>query len=294
MPDETATQTATGEEVVASPTTETQQAVKSESATDTNQQEGQGEQTNADAANTGTKGAEPAEEPKVKLSELLAIRKRAQEAERRAAYLEGKLDAAQPQIKQAETPKADKEPALEEFDGPTAYEDWIVARTQYQWDNRQKAQREQEQRQSKETAINEKWNERCKSVSEEIPDLDDVLNNPVQPFPTLSNMVAETIRLSESGPQIVYYLHKNPEEGKRLAQMDPRLAIMELAEIRNKAKVALQPKIKKVTQAESPINAGNGNGVTIDTDLSDLPMEEYARKRNEQIFVKVGGRLVRR
>jgi len=294
MPDEIAPQTANASEPAApaaAPAAEPQ-SQPGVTADPSPAAEPQAADPNAAPANTGEPGAAPADEPKVPLKELLAQRKRAQEAERRAAYLEGKLDGTKPPAPAAQ-PQADKEPVLDDFDGPNAYEDWVSARTEYRIEQKQKIQSQTQRIQQQAVTEQQQWNQRCQQAATEIPDIDEVLGpDAMQPFPALQPVVVSAIKKIDLGPQVVYYLYKNPVEGIRLAQMDPVLAVMELAGIREKAKAALQPKIKKVTTAAPPLNPGSGGGTTVDTDLADLPMAEYMARREQQTFVKVGGKLV--
>ena len=228
------------------------------------------------------------------VQELKTQREKRRLAEQEAAYWRGKAEGSQPPAAPAAQPQADKEPTLDDFKGETAYEDWIAARTEFRIEANQKQRQAQSQAQTQAVTLRQKWDERCNQASANIPDLSEVINSPVQPFPILKPAVTDAIFKSDAGPEIVYYLHKNPAEGARLANMDPALAIMELYGVRDKAKAILQPKIRTVTQAAPPLNPGNGGGVTTETDTADLPMAEYARRREEQTFIKVGGRLVRR
>lgn len=253
---------------------------------------------NADPANTGEPGAAPAEEPKVKLSELLAQKKRRKEAELQVARLQGQLEAIQPKAAPAPAaPEAPKEfPPLEEFEG--TYDQWVVAKAKFELKNELKADEEKnrqtQQVQTQAATAQRQWAENCQKASAEIPDLAEVLNSDLQPFPTLPDMVSQAIKKIDNGPAIVYYLHKNPAEGTRLAQMDPVLAVMELASIREKAKALLKPTTKKVTSAPPPINPGGGQGVGTETDTADLSMTAYAQRRLDEIHVKVGGKFVPR
>jgi hypothetical protein len=268
---------------------EQKQAEGAESATAEGQQA-------ADTLKPEGAGSEPVKKVSDEtVQELKTQREKRRLAEQDAAYWRGKAEGAQPQAQvQKAQPQVEAEPSLDNFDGPTAYEDWIAARTEFRIEANQKQKQAQSQAQTQAVTLRQKWDERCNQALVNIPDLADVINSPVQPFPSLNPAVADAIFKSDAGPEMVYYLHKNPTEGARLANMDPALAIMELYGVREKAKAILQPKIRTVTQAAPPLNPGNGGGVTTETDTADLPMAEYARRREEQTFIKVGGRLVRR
>jgi hypothetical protein len=238
------------------------------------------------------KGAEPDGTPKV-VDELKTQRRKRQEAERlaqdkaaEAAYYRGLAEgrqAAQPQLKpQAQV---DKAPSLDDFDGDTAYEDYIVAKARY---NIHQEQKQQEQKVQAST-VDKTFNERCAKAAEATPDLWETLRD----MPILPVNLRVGIMRHDMGPQIAYYLAKNPQEIVRLSQLDPEVASMELGAMQGNVKQYFQSKTKTVTQAPPPLPSSGGNGTTVETDLADLPTAEYAKRRLEQMHVRVGGKLVR-
>lgn len=252
-------------------------------------------------------GSSPAgEEAKVSLSEHLKLRKRAQEAERRAAFYEGRASVtqqqpqAQPQTQQLPKEQAPPFTPLEDFQG--SYEDWLSAKTRHElkWEQEQeRKQAEQQQRQQAEleqnNTVQQAYSNRVAEASKTIPDLQETIDNAGAVLPTYDNKVVNAVKKSDMGPQIVYYLAKNPVDAANLAKLEPELAIMEIGSIREKAKAMFQqPKTKKVTTAPPPINPGNAAGTTVNVDLADKPVDDYFASRNNETFVKVGGRLVRK
>ena len=261
---------------------------------------------NAEPANTGEPGAEPAgdapgaEEPRVKLSELTAQRKRRIDAEKtasekaaEAAYWRGRAESVAPTAPAPTAPQAaPKEPTLDDFEGPTAYEDWIAARTEFRIEQKQGQRQAQETQQAQVVSVEQKFGERIQAASADIPDLAETINT--ARLPRFDDSLVAAIKKSADGPQLVYFLAKNPGEAERFAKMDPTDAIMELGAMREKVRASLKPKTKTATTAPPPISHVNGNGAMTTTDIADLPMAEYAKAREEQTFVKVGGRMVRR
>ena len=225
------------------------------------------------------------------VQELKTQREKRRLAEQEAAYWRGKAEGSQPPTKPAVQPQADKEPVLDDFDGPYAYEDWTRSRNKW-LDRQENLKNSRQQEADTRTAeAGKKFSESYRQAMTDLPDLEEVLTSPTQPFPPLSDTVMEGIAETGMGAQILYFFHKNPTEGIRLAQMKPVAAVLELANIREKAKAALQPKIKKVTTAAPPLNPGSSGGTTVDTDLADLPMAEYQRRR-DPMYNRVGGKLV--
>ena len=260
---------------------------------------------NAAPANPDEKGSEPDGTHKV-VDELKTQRKRRQEAEKlasenaaKAEYYRGLAEGRQKaQDSPTAKPQADQAPVAPTLDNFSTYEEYEKAEKQYTQDaidyGVRKALERQQAEVSHKQSVNQVstvFNERCKKAEKEIPDFQEIMTNYKSAFhPDFVNAVVK----SDAGPQLIYYLAKNPQEAKRLEQMTVADAIFEIGSMKEKVKQSLQSKTQTVTQAPPPIVPGNGSGVTTETDLADLPMDQYARKRQEQMFVKVGSRFVRR
>jgi hypothetical protein len=63
--------------------------------------------------------------------------------------------------------------------------------------------------------------------------------------------MAETIRASDIGPDVAYYLGSNVKEAERIARLSPFLQAKEIGKI--EAKLSDNPPIKKSTSAPAPI-----------------------------------------
>ena len=78
--------------------------------------------------------------------------------------------------------------------------------------------------------------------------------------------MAETIRASEAGPDVAYYLGSNPKEADRISRLTPYLQAKELGKI--EVKLATDPPVKKTSSAPAPIapvTARGNNGKSLDT-----------------------------
>ena len=295
MPDEIASQTAQdaqdAQAVTQDPTPVSNPAETPDSAPETEPEgtpEDQADSTsNDEPGSTVEPGAEPAGDQKVSLREHLKLRKQRQEAERRAAYWEGRAQNVQAPAPGTPT-KPEGPPSfkpLEEYEG--SYEDWLAAKIKHDlaWEQMQKQKADQI------STLDRSFAERCNTAAQTIPDLNETIN--MAQLPRYDNaVVVKAVKKSDLGPEIVYYLAKNRDKADKLAEMDPELAIMEIGAIREKAKMFVQPKTKKVTNAPPPINTGNASGSTVNVDLADKDMVDYAKSRDAENFVKVGGRLV--
>lgn len=242
-------------------------------------------------------GSDPAgDEQKVPLSELIKTRKRAQEAEKRAAYLEGRYESSQPKAPNEEVHNANTTEALipaftplEDYNG--SYEEWLSAKVRHDTKHTIRIENEQAAIASRNNSVEKNYRDRVGEATKIIPDLADTIDN--AQLPRFEDRVVNAVKKSDIGPQIVYFLAKNQTEANRLANMDPELALMELGSIRNKINETTKPlETKKVTEAAPPINPGNATGTTVIVDLADKKVGDYFATRDKDNFVRVGGRLV--
>lgn len=64
--------------------------------------------------------------------------------------------------------------------------------------------------------------------------------------------MAETIRASDQGPDVLYHLGSNPAEAARIARLSPLLQAKEIGRI--EAALASAPPVKRTTSAPPPIS----------------------------------------
>jgi hypothetical protein len=240
------------------------------------------------------KGSDPAgDEQKVPLSELIKIRKRAQEAEKRAAYLEGRYEGSQQKEPKEEVPNANKIEALipaftplEDYNG--SYEEWLSAKVSHDTKHTIRIENEQAAIASRNSSVEKNYRDRFTEAAKIIPDIAETVNN--AELPIFDNRVVNAVKKSEIGPQIVYFLAKNQVEAIKLANMDPELAIMELGSIRNRINESTKPlETRKVTGAPPPINPGNSKGTTVSVDLADKDVKSYFETRNKERRARSSG-----
>lgn len=136
-------------------------------------------------------------------------------------------------------------------------------------------------KQRQESAINS-FEDRANKMRAEAPDFDAVAKAPemVQLYshPKMQPVV-EALYDSEVGPQIAYYLGKNPGEAYRLANMPWPSALREVGRL--EAKILVEAKPKKISVASEPINALEGSGpASTDKDPASMSPEEFAKWRN--------------
>lgn len=282
------------------------QAVPPESATGTKENAAVETSTNA-GTQTPVKGSEPVEPPKV-VEELRHVRKRAQEAERKAAYLEGQLEEARkatttpaPLVVQSQKQEEIKVPNLNDYPDYDKYNEAVI---EYKIDVREKnrevaeqqkkEQEKQEQERKKQSEVDHNFYTKVNKVLEKYPDYHEAIQ--AVPF-DLHVSVLSAIKESEVGPEVAYYLAKNPSDAERISNLskaNPLAAVKEIGKIEAKLTLVQSPVIKttkQVTQAPEPIKPLGGTANPTTKSLDELSIDEYMKKRNEETFVKVGSRL---
>jgi len=120
--------------------------------------------------------------------------------------------------------------------------------------------------------------ERAEAVQEKYPDYDAVVSNPSLP---INEAMAEFITESDIGPEVAYYLGKNPAKARQLAEMSAVKAARELALIEQE----LKSKPKPTSKAPEPItpvgNRGKGAVSSLPSDSDDI--ETWMRKERQRL-----------
>ena len=165
------------------------------------------------------------------IGKRLAREQRKWEREQQAKLAEMQAKARVP----AELPPADQ------FETPEAYAEALAEkRAQELIQQRETAKRQAE--------IMEAYHDKEEEVRTKYDDFDQVAYNPQLP---ITDVMAETIRASEIGPELAYHLGSNPKEAERISRLSPFLQAKEIGKI--EAKLADNPPVKKTSSAPAPI-----------------------------------------
>ena len=138
-------------------------------------------------------------------------------------------------------------------------------------------------RQRNQTVINT-FENRAEKLRSVLPDFDAVAKSPemieLYRHPQMAPIV-DALHESEVGPQLAYYLGKNPGEAYRLANLPWPSALRELGRL--EAKVTTETATRKVSQAPEPINPiGSGANMT-EKALEDMTTDEFIAHRRKVI-----------
>lgn len=230
-----------------------------------------------------TEQAAPEEEfiPSPKTArEIANIRKRAQEAERKAAYLEGMLHAAKGgQNPQQELQNTEPQPPkISDFE---TYDEYEAAKDQYrEWKIAARIRQElylaEQNKRIEQTEA--EFMSRLNAAAETDPE---VMEYATSQDVRISPAMAEIIKTDEYGIEILKWLGTHKADARRIAAMTPAAAGRELGKLA--VQFSVKPEVKKVSYAPQPIKTITPTG-TQTVDDADLPMSEFVKRRNQALF----------
>jgi hypothetical protein len=198
---------------------------------------------------------ETAEEKKFTQAELdamigkrLAREQRKWEREQQARLAERQATQSMP----AEIPPVDQ------FESPEAYAEALAVRKAEELIAQREFQKQRAQ-------VEDAYAEREEEARGKYDDFEQVAYNPQL---RVTDVMAETIKASDIGPDLAYWLGSNPKEADRISRLSPLLQAREIGKV--EAKLAAEPPQKKTTSAPEPIRPVNARavnpGVTDTTD----------------------------
>jgi hypothetical protein len=146
------------------------------------------------------------------------------------------------QAKQAPVPAMPTDiPTSDQFDSPQAYGDFIRAEAEKLVQHREI--------QNQRAEIEETFAEREEEARSKYDDFDQVAYNPNL---RVTDAMAETIKASDLGPDLAYWLGSNPKEADRISRLSPLAQAKEIGKI--EAKLSNDPPVKRTTSAPAPIS----------------------------------------
>lgn len=174
-------------------------------------------------------------------------------------------------------PQEDKPPSEDDFE---SYDDYIVARAEYQAEKKftaRQQKRQEEERQASEqrkfAEAQRQFLERGNALSEKIPDFwEQIDNSDIQMTKGMAQLIAE----SENGPALAYYLATNDDIAGQLASLPEHQAIYRLGQIEAQLKSASKPKPKP---KPAPLRQLSGS-TPVNTDPAAAKTDDdyYARR----------------
>jgi hypothetical protein len=132
-------------------------------------------------------------------------------------------------------------PPIENFESADAYAEALAVRKAEEMI----AQRDYQKQQS---AVNEAYHDREEEARAKYDDFEQVAYNPQL---RVTDAMAETIKASDMGPDLAYWLGSNPKEADRISRLSPLMQAREIGKI--EAKIGSNPSVKPTTSAPAPI-----------------------------------------
>ncbi len=269
MPDDPAVMP--DEEVKAPPSTEKPEDVPAPEPDDT---EAKAEDTEAETEPEEEKPEEE-EPPKKKTSGYARLKAR---HERLLAQLEA-------QRREREQPQQEQEPKVDDYNGDyLAYEKAAIAFAARQAIRQEMADARQQDFQAREAQskqeVIEDFFERTEEAKTKIKDFDQAIDGLYGAFGPLPNMVRDKIAEADNGPQILYYLAKNPSAARELYESTPVDALYQIGRLDEK--MAL-PEARRSSKAPPPMTTPRG-GASPPRDIHQLAsksesIDDYVRAR---------------
>ena len=127
------------------------------------------------------------------------------------------------------------------FATPEDYAEALAERIATERETQRDAQRIQR-------AAQDVYQEREEEVRDKYDDFQQVAYNPQL---SITDFMAQTIRATETGPEVLYWLGMNPKEAVRIANLPPLLQAREIGRIESVVEAA--PPVKRTSSAPAPI-----------------------------------------
>ena len=144
-------------------------------------------------------------------------------------------------------------------------------------------QREQQKYRSE---VETTYAEREDSAREKYSDFEIAYRQPHEGGPAISDYMAEVIKASELGPEVLYHLAKNQRESVRIFGLSPLQQAKELGRI--EAALQSSPTARKVSNAPEPIRPVGSRSSTPSFDVTDprsdksMSTDAWIKARNQQ------------
>lgn len=195
------------------------------------------------------------------------VQKRLQKEERRTVRR-----VEQQHREQLEARSREVAPQREAFADDDAY---LAAQVDHLAEKKAADKLSQRDRASQQETANEAFAERAEAVKAKHADFDAVVSNPAL---AINDAMAEFIKDSDAGPDIAYFLGKNPAKAADIASLSPVKAARELARI--EADLSTKPQVK-TSSAPAPITPVGNRGSAAPT-IANSDFSEYKKLRAAQ------------
>lgn len=232
-------------------------------------------------------GQEQPEQPKAEASEdkpAKGVQKRLDELRRQAGDAqrmnERLLALMEKTLVKGEAPRVqapEGPPRREDFQDYEGYleakADWQVAEKLKVLETKAETYRQQQAVVQREAT----WEQRQQAASKKYEDFAEVA---LADDLTITPIMAEAMKDSDMGPDVAYYLGKNPDQAERIAKLNPAAQVREIGKIEARLEVKAEP-VKRPSKAPPPIDPiSSGSGSS--SSLEAASQKEYEAMRKKQ------------
>lgn len=166
---------------------------------------------------------------------------------------------------QAESKIREVEPERESYRDEEAY---LQAQIEHLAEKRAEEKLSQRERAMSVEKSRDAFTERAEKAEERYPDFQTVVGNPAL---SINEGMAEFISDSDAGPDVAYYLGKNPMKALQIAQMSPFKAARALMEIEKDISSKPQAKPSKAPEPITPVGSrGKSSSSSLPSDEDDI------------------------
>jgi hypothetical protein len=199
-------------------------------------------------------------------------------AERQAEYWKGEAEKESGTVETSKTPiDVSDRPALENFETTAEYEDALFG-----WYDKKKVVANEETLRAATVKKNVGiFNKNAAEFKKTHKDFDMVVETPV-----FTDTMRSVLFTMEGGPEVAYYIAKNPQVGSTFEKFSPEQQIFEIAKIQTKMKLA--HKTRTITNASDPIEPVGDTGQS-EKDPDEMTTDEWMawnKKRDLAILEK--------
>jgi hypothetical protein len=222
--------------------------------------------------------------PSKVVAELIAQRKKRQDAEREAAYWKGMAEGRGKPEPSAPAAPASTTLAAPKLDQYETYEQYETAKDEYLVqlaESRVAARFKESQQREQAATVEQTFQKRIDAAVKDDPSLVDVLRDPTLP---ISTHMIPVLKESENAPKLLRWLDQNREEARRIASLPPMQAAREMGIVEAKILFAPVTEVpRRVSSAPEPVKTVTPtSSAIVDEDM--LPMEEYHKRRTAKLL----------
>lgn len=228
---------------------------------------------------------ERSEQPQPEKSRYGGVQRRISELTRALRERERELADIQAREQAAKEAEALKPPKEDDFD---SHEEWLEAKVAWTVERRlveaervREARESQRRRQEAADKLESDWAGRLERAREKFSDFEDVA---MADDHVVSNAMARAIKKAELGPEIAYYLGKNPSESNAIARLgDDEAEFLAIGRLEAKLR-SQQNAERRRSNAPPPPAPARSAATTTPNALSDkAPVGDWMKARRKQL-----------